>query len=323
MNNIKDIKLNINQKPQPFYLQRKYLLPFVWFICLFLPFILNQAETFIAIIFAVYAIVALSEDVVLGRAGMYDMGHAVYFGIGAYTSAILNITFGWPIVLTWPVAILISILMGIILSAPIVKLRGDYLLVVTIGINEIFVLALKNNLGGLTGGADGIFGVGAPSFFGYEITSAKMQFITIWIGFAFILWLINNLDRSHLGRVFYYLKHDQLAATTMGVSARKYRIMAFAIGAGISGFAGTMFASLTQAVSPETFNFIQSVTLFAIVLVGGQGSIIGVLIGTFLMFVVPEIFSELQKYRFLVFGILIIVIMVIRPQGIWPRKESL
>lgn len=292
----------------------------LWAIGLAIPLVLDQTWVFIAALFAVYAIVALSQDIVLGRAGMFDMGHAVYFGVGAYVTSILNTHFNWPIFATWPVAILVAGLVGAVLAAPIVKLRGDYLLVATIGFNAIFVLALRNNLGHLTGGSDGIFGIGVPSLFGFSLSSQNAQFWLDWLAFAVILLLIRNLDRSHLGRVFYYLKHDQLAATTMGVDARAYRVLAFALGAALAGFAGTLFATLMAAVSPGAFVFTESVTLFAIVLVGGQGSISGVLLGTVLMFVVPQIFRSFAEYRYFIFGIAMVVVMVLRPQGIWPRR---
>lgn len=292
----------------------------LWLIGLGVPFALDQTWVFIASLFAVYAIVALSQDIVLGRAGMFDMGHAVYFGVGAYVTAILNTQFGWPILASWPVAVIAATLLGALLAAPIVRLRGDYLLVATIGFNAIFVLVLNNNVGGLTGGADGLFGIGAPALGNWQLASQSAMFYLNWLAFAFTLWLILNLERSHLGRTLRYLKLDELAAGTLGVNARRYRVLAFALGAGLAGFAGTLFAALMSAVSPGAFVFTESVTLFAIVLVGGQGSIPGVLLGTALMFVVPQVFRGFAEYRYFVFGIAMIVIMVLRPQGIWPRR---
>lgn len=294
----------------------------LWLAGLGVPLVLDQTWVFIAALFAVYAVVALSQDIVLGRAGMFDMGHAVYFGVGAYVTAILNLQFGWPILATWPVAVITATLLGAVLAAPIVRLRGDYLLVATIGFNAIFVLALNNNVGGVTGGGDGLFGVGAPSLFGWGLASQSAMFYLNWLAFAFTLWLIHNLERSHLGRTLHYLKLDQLAAGTLGVNAGRYRVLAFALGAALAGFAGTLFATLMSAVSPGAFVFTESVTLFAIVLVGGQGSIPGVLLGTVLMFVVPQVFRGFAEYRYFVFGIAMMVIMVLRPQGIWPRGKG-
>lgn len=296
--------------------------PLLWCLGLLVPVVLSPAWITVGGIFAIYAIVALSQDIVLGRAGMYDMGHAVYFGIGAYISAILSLSFGWPILWTVPVAIIVAAAFGAILSAPIVKLRGDYLLVVTIGFNAIFVLAMKNNLFGLTGGPDGIFGVSGPSVFGHMFGSQSDLFYLNWVVLAVVLWLMRNLDRSSLGRTFRYLKYDELAATTLGVNARKYKVAAFALAAGIAGVAGTLFAMQLSAVSPGSFQFTDSVVLFAIVLVGGQGSVPGVLLGTAMMFVVPQIFTDLAQYRYLVFGIAMIVVMVLRPQGIWPARKG-
>ncbi|CAM5790611.1 branched-chain amino acid ABC transporter permease [Castellaniella caeni] len=296
--------------------------PLLWLLGLAIPSVMSPAWITIGGIFAIYAIVALSQDIVLGRAGMYDMGHAVFFGIGAYVSAILSLTYNWPILWTMPVAILVSALLGAILSAPIVKLRGDYLLVVTIGFNAIFVLAMKNNLFGLTGGADGLFGVSGPTLFGYALVSQSDLFYLNWVFMALVLWLMRNLDRSSLGRTFRYLKYDELAATTLGVNARNYKVAAFALSAGLAGLAGTLFAMQLSAVSPGSFQFTDSVVLFAIVLVGGQGSVPGVLLGTAMMFVVPQIFTEFAQYRYLVFGIAMILVMVLRPQGIWPARKG-
>lgn len=293
----------------------------LWIIGLLVPLMASNSWISILSVFAIYAVVALSTDVVLGRAGMYDMGHAVYFGVGAYVTAILNVQYGVPILWTMPIAIVVSAAVGMLLAAPIVKLRGDYLLVATIGFNEIFRMVLINDVGGVTGGPDGIFGIGVPSIFGYSINSQGGHFLVNWALLGAVLLLMNNLEKSRLGRVFRYLKEDELAATTLGVNARYYKILAFGLGAGLAGAAGTLFASELAIVSPSAFVFIESVTLFAIVIVGGQASIPGVLLGTILMFVVPQVFRDLAEYRFLIFGLAMIVVMVLRPQGIWPRRS--
>lgn len=305
---------------QNFY---RWIGPAVWVIGLAVPFVLSSNWISILAIFSIYAVVALSQDIVLGRAGMFDMGHAVYFGVGAYVTGILNTVYGWPILWTLLPAILVAALVGGLLAAPIVKLRGDYLLVATIGISQIFHLVLVNNVAGVTGGPDGIFGVGVPSLFGHPILSQGGNFLIGWVLLGFVLLLMNNLEHSRLGRVFRYLKEDELAATTLGVNARYYKILAFALGAGVAGAAGTLFASQLAVVSPSAFVFTESVTLFAIVLVGGQASIPGVLLGTVLMFVIPQVFRELAQYRYFVFGIAMIVVMVVRPQGIWPRRRRM
>lgn len=294
----------------------------LWVLGFALPFALDSAWVSIAAIFAIYGIVALSEDIILGRAGMFDMGHAVYFGIGAYVTAILNASLNWPIFATIPFAILIAAAVGALLAAPLIRLRGDYLLVATIGFNAIFVLAMQNNLAGITGGSDGITGIGVPNLFGFQIESQRAMFWLDWVVLGLVLLLMRNLDRSEFGRALRYLKQDELAATTLGVDPRRVKTLAFAIGAGIAGIAGTLFAVQLSTVSPSSFVFTESVTLFAIVIVGGQGSIPGVLLGTALMFVVPQVFRGFAEYRYLVFGFAMILVMVLRPQGLWPRRGA-
>lgn len=297
--------------------------PLLWIIGLGVPLYMGPAWITIMGVFAVYAIAALSQDIVLGRAGMYDMGHAVFFGIGAYVTAILSLSFGWPVLWTIPVGMLVSAAIGAILSAPIVKLRGDYLLVATIGFNAIFTLAMQNNLGGLTGGADGLFGISGPTLFGHTFGSQSELFYLNWVVMALVLWVMRNLDHSALGRAFRYIRHDELAATTLGVNARKYKVAAFALSGAVAALAGSLLAMQLSAVSPGSFLFTDSVVLFAIVLVGGQASVPGVLLGTAMMFVVPQIFTDLAQYRYFVFGILMVLIMIVRPQGIWPARKGL
>lgn len=292
-----------------------------WLIGLGIPAVFNSTWVSVAAIFAIYAITALSEDVILGRGGMFDMGHAVYLGIGAYATGILNTEFGWPIFATFPIAILLSAALGALLAGPLIRLRGDYLLVATIGFNSIFVLAMQNNLAGLTGGSDGLTGLDVPSLFGAQLASQSAMFWLDWVVLGIALLLMRNLDRCELGRVLRYLKQDELAATTLGVNARTAKTLAFAIGAGMAGLAGSLFAVQLSTVGPTSFVFTESVTLFAIVIVGGQGSIPGVLLGTALMFVVPQIFRSLAEYRYFVFGFAMVAVMVLRPQGLWPRRR--
>jgi branched-chain amino acid transport system permease protein len=300
----------------------RWLGPALWLVGLVAPWMLSANWVSILGIFAIYAIVALSLDIVLGRAGIYDMGHAVYFGIGAYVTAILNVTYGVPVLFTLPVAALLAALAGLVLAFPIIKLRGDYLLVATIGFNEIFRLAMVNDIFGLTGGPNGLYGIGTPSLFGLELDSQEALFYLDWVVLGLVLLLLRNLEHSRFGRAIRYLREDELAAATLGLDPRFYKVLAFALGAGIAGVAGALFATQLSAVSPNAFDFAISVTFFAIVVVGGQASIPGVLLGTVLMFIVPEIFRQLADYRYLFFGVAMIGVMILRPQGIWPRRQG-
>ena len=292
-----------------------------WVLGIFIPLAFGSVWVSIAAIFAIYAITALSEDIILGRAGIFDMGHAAFLGIGAYVTAILNTELNLPILVTIPAAIIVTAIIGILIAAPLIRLRGDYLLVATIRLNAIFILAMQNDPGGITGGSDGITGVGVPALFGFQLFSQNAMFWFDWAVLGLVLLLMRNFDKCEFGRSLQYLKQDQLAATTLGVNVRVVKTLAFALGAGLAGLAGALFAVQLSTVSPSSFVFTESVTLFAIVIVGGQGSIPGVLLGTALMFVVPQIFRDLAQYRYFAFGIAMVAVMILRPQGLWPKRR--
>jgi branched-chain amino acid transport system permease protein len=291
--------------------------PVFFVVMAVLPMLLDPRWQAVAITFLIFSVVALSQDIILGKAGMFNMGQALFFGMGAYITAILNHQYGWPILATIPLAILLPALFGIVLSGPIVHLRGDYLLVVTIGFNIVFVQVLQNNLGGITGGPNGIFGLDSMSLFGLNLTSQLAVYYFAFVVLLLTLWVMRNLEKSKAGRALHYLREDLLAAESIGINTRVYKVFAFGLGAGIAGLAGTVYATQYAAVSPEAFEFIQSVLFFSIVLVGGS-SLPGVLLGVFVMFVLPEIFREFATWRYFVFGFAMILAMILRPRGIWP-----
>lgn len=284
------------------------------------PLFVDSAWLAVGTTFLVFSCVALSQDIILGRAGVFHMGHAMFFGMGAYTTAILNVHFGLPILATWVPAVLIPMLFAFILVAPIIHLRGDYLLVATIGFNIIFIQVLQNDVFRLTGGPNGIFGIDVVRVFGYEFGSQIHMYYMAFILLGITLFVIRNLDKSKFGRAMFYIHKDEIAAQSMGINVRYFKLYAFILGAGIAGAAGSMFSVQYAAVSPEAFNVTQSIMFFTIVLVGGSASLPGVLIGTFVMFVLPEMFREFETARYLVFGIAMILTMILRPRGIWPVK---
>ncbi len=284
------------------------------------PFLVDSAWLSIGITFLVFATVAFSQDIILGRAGVFNMGHAIFFGIGAYTTAILNVHYGFEIIETIPFAIIFPAIIAVLLAGPIIHLRGDYLLVATIGFNIIFEQVLKNDIFGLTGGPNGIFGIDVVRVFGYELFEDSHIYYMAFGLLLITLLIIRNLDKSKYGRALYYINKDEIAAKSMGINIPYYKLFAFALGAAIAGIAGSIFAIQYSAVSPESFNFMQSVMFFAIVLVGGSASLPGVLIGTFVMFVLPELFTEFKESRYLIFGAAMVLVMVLRPNGVWPAK---
>ncbi|MGA1846006.1 branched-chain amino acid ABC transporter permease [Deferribacter abyssi] len=284
------------------------------------PFVADSRWLAVGTTFIIYSIVALSQDIVLGRAGMFNMGHALFFGLGAYSTAILNTVFNVPVLWTIPVAIVLPMVVGVLLAAPIIHLRGDYLLVTTIGFNIVFEQVLKNNLFGITGGPNGIFGIGAPEIFGFQFFSQQSIYFLSFFVLMLTFFIIRNLETCKIGRALHYLNEDSLAAECVGINTRFYRLYSFGLGAALAGLAGVLFAVQYAAVSPEAFSFIQSVLFFTIVIVGGPSSIPGILLGTFVMFVLPEIFRQFATARYFVFGIAMILTMILRPRGIWPAK---
>ncbi len=227
----------------------RFGLPIFIVLMAVLPHLLNERWQAVAITFLVFTVVALSQDIILGKSGMFHMGQGLFFGMGAYATAILNNEFGWPILATIPLAILIPALFGILLAGPIVHLRGDYLLVTTIGFNIVFVQVVQNNLGGMTGGPNGIFGLDSLSLLGTDLMSQIAVYYFAFAVLLFTFWVMRNLEHSKAGRALHYLREDQLAAESIGINTRIYKIFAFGLGAGLAGLAGTVFAVQYSAVS--------------------------------------------------------------------------
>lgn len=267
-----------------------------------------------------YVLLALSLNLILGDAGLFNMGHAAFYAVGAYTSAILNTRLGVPILWTLPAAAVMAALFAGLVARPVVHLRGDYLLVVTIGLGEIVRIALVNDVFGLTGGANGIFGISRPVLFGLRIRRPQEFLYLIWGIVAVTVLLFHRLEQSRFGRALNYLREDPVAAEGSGVNTARYRLAAFALGAAWAGMTGTLFAAKMTIISPESFSFWESVVLFLMVILGGSGSIPGVMLGAALVVVLPELFRGFASARMLVFGLMMMIMMVVRPQGLLPFR---
>ncbi len=269
-----------------------------------------------------YALLALSLNLILGDAGLFNMGQAAFYAVGAYTAAILNTRLGLPILWTLPLAGIAAAAFAAIAARPVLHLRGDYLLIVTIGLGEIVRIALVNDVFGLTGGANGIFGIARPSLFGYQLRRPPRPdfFYLIWGFVALTVLLFHRLEQSRFGRALSYLREDEVAAEGSGVNTVRYKLVAFVLGAAWAGMAGSIYAAKMSIISPESFSFWESVVLFMIVILGGSGSIPGVLVGSFLVVGLPEMFRGFATARMLVFGLVMMVMMVFRTQGLLPFR---
>ena len=268
----------------------------------------------------IYALLALGLNLILGEAGLYDMGHAAFFAVGAYTSAILSTRLPVPVLLTLPAAALAAGLFAALVAIPVLRLRGDYLLIVTVGLGEIVRIALVNDVAGLTGGANGIFGIPRPVLLGVTLRTPEQLFYLIWGAVGLTVLVFSRLSRGRFGRALRALREDEVAAEGSGVATARAKLTAFVLGSAWAGMAGTLFAAKMTVVSPESFGFWESVLVFTMVLLGGAGSIPGVLLGAFLVVGLPELFRGLAAARMLVFGLALMVMMVVRPRGLWPGR---
>ncbi|MFZ1325373.1 MAG: branched-chain amino acid ABC transporter permease [Candidatus Contendobacter sp.] len=284
------------------------------------PLFLNAYQVDVLNSIGLYALLALGLNLILGEAGLFNMGHAAFYAMGAYTTAILNTRYQIPVLWTLPLSAAVAGAFALAVARPVVHLRGDYLLIVTIGVGEIVRIALINDVFGITGGANGIFGISRPKLFGVVIRQPQQFFYLIWGFVALTIVLFLRLKKSRFGRALNYLREDAVAAEGSGVNTDYYKLAAFGLGAAWAGMAGTLFAAKMTIISPESFSFWESVVLFMIVILGGAGSIPGVLLAAFLVVGLPELFREFSGARMLVFGLVMMVMMVFRPQGLLPMR---
>jgi branched-chain amino acid transport system permease protein len=303
--------------------QRRHLGPGLVLLsfCLY-PFLVNNYFIDVAFFFGIYALLGLSLNVVLGEVGLFDLGHAGFYAIGAYTTAILNTTLGIPVLVLLPLSAFTAGLFAYLVCFPIIHLKGDYFLLVTIGMGEIVRLALLNNPFNITGGPNGVFGIDYPTL-GFVVIDTSLKFyFFIWIVVGICILGLISLQHSRVGRAWNCIREDEIAAEANGIDVRSYKLLAFVIGAALAGVAGNIYAGKLMIVSPESFSFMESCMMFSIVLIGGMGSIPGVLIGAAAISLFPEIFRPLAHYRMLFFGMAMILMMIFRPGGIWPRKRG-
>ena len=277
----------------------------------------------VAFFFGIYTLLGLSLNIVLGEVGLFDLGHMGFAAIGAYTTAILNTRFGIPVLVLLPVSAIAAAVFAYLVCSPIIHLRGDYLCVVTIGMGEIIRLTLLNNPFGLTGGPNGVFGISFPCIGNLLIIDNSLKFYYfVWIIVGLSVVALIRLQNSRIGRAWNYVREDTIAAEASGVDVRFYKLLAFVLGAALAGVAGNIYATKLMIVSPESFTFMESCLLFCIVLIGGMGSIPGVFIGAAAISLFPEIFQPFAQYRMLFFGGAMIIMMMFRPGGVWPRQRA-
>lgn len=291
----------------------------VMILAVLVPFIDSSSYTIrISTDALIFVMLAVGLNIVVGYCGLLDLGYAAFFAIGAYTSGILSTTFGWPIIATIPAVIVAAVLAGLIIGGPTLRLRSDYLAIVTLGFGEIIRIT-ANNLD-FTGGPNGVFGI--PDFGDFGLRSdVAIYFATVVIvGIAVLASA--RLGRSRLGRAWRFVREDEDAAEAMGIHTYKIKFAAYIGGAIFGGMAGVLFAVHQTAISPMSFTFLWSALILMAVVLGGMGSVPGVVIGAVIISLMPELLRGIGNWRYFAFGVLLIVMMVFRPQGIWPAKSA-
>lgn len=266
-----------------------------------------------------YIILALGLNIVIGYAGLVDLGYAAFFAVGAYTTGIL-MKFGLNFWVTIPIAIIFCVIAGIIIGGPTLRLRSDYLAIVTLGFGEITRITARNLK--ITGGASGLVGIQRPSILGHKLYQISDFYYTFFILVILAVIISLRIYHSRMGRAWQYIREDEDAAEAMGIDPVKTKLYAYMIGAAFGGVAGAFFAVKMTAISPETFAFTQSAMILLAVILGGMGKIPGAILGAVFLVFFPEIFRDIGQMRMLFFGILLVIIMVFRPQGLWPERKS-
>ncbi|KDD15743.1 high-affinity branched-chain amino acid ABC transporter permease LivM [Bordetella bronchiseptica] len=321
----------------------KWLVVLLIAVAVIWPFFSGRSSVDIATLVLIYVMLGLGLNIVVGFAGLLDLGFVGFYAVGAYTYALLYHWGGWSFWEALPFSGAVAALFGFVLGFPVLRLRGDYLAIVTLGFGEIIRLLLIN-LNMLTGGPDGISGLPKPSVLGMEMArrasmeggqtfheimgwTFQNQHMVIYLYLMALalalatLFVSTRLIRMPVGRAWEALREDEIACRSLGLNPTRIKLSAFTLGAMFAGFGGAFFAARQGMVNPESFTFIESALILAIVVLGGMGSQIGVILAAILLTVLPELAREFAEYRMLMFGLVMVLMMMWRPQGLLPMKR--
>ncbi|HEX9018222.1 MAG TPA: hypothetical protein VF806_03495 [Anaerolineaceae bacterium] len=289
----------------------------------FLPRVWGSYWNYIMGTVGIYVILGLGLNIIVGLAGQLVLGYVAFFAIGAYTVALLTAPvphhLQWNFWIVLVIGIILAALTGILLGLPILRLRGDYLAIVTLGFGEIIRILLRSDiLTPLTAGPKGVPNIGGPTLFGKAFTSDVDFMYLIILSVLIILFVATRLQNSRTGRAWIAIREDEVAARATGINTFQSKLLALAIGAAFAGLAGVLFASRNQFTGPEDHSLMVSINVLSLVIVGGMASLPGIFVGAFALKGLPEMLRELDIYRLLFFGALLVVMMILRPEGLWP-----
>jgi len=271
----------------------------------------------------IYVMLGIGLNVVVGFAGLLDLGYVAFYAVGAYGFALTaSPHFGIhiPFWVMLPLCIAMAAVCGALLGIPVLRMRGDYLAIVTLGFGEI-IRILLNNLDPLTNGPRGLLRIDPPTLGGHVINSPARWYYLILAGILLSVFVADRLNHSRIGRAWIAMREDQDAAAVMGINVLKYKLLAFTIGASFAGIGGAIFASRQGSIFPENFSLMVSINVLCLIIIGGMGSIPGVILGAVVLIGLPEVLREVQHYRMLAFGALLVAMMVFRPTGFLPSAR--
>lgn len=270
----------------------------------------------ILILGGIYIVLTLSLNLLTGFTGQVSLGHAAFYGIGAYTSALLSLKFGYSFLITATCGGIMAAIFGILLGSPTLKLQGSYLSIVTLGFCEIARI-IELNWMSLTRGPLGLPGIPTPKIFGFTIEKDRGYYYLIVVLILITIFVIKNIINSRTGRAIIAIREDDIAAEAMGINIFKYKLLAFTISAFFAGLAGSFYAHYVTFIDPQSFTFDESIQILSMVILGGMGSIPGSIIGALVLVSIPEMLRSVQEYRMVIYGIVLVFMMLVRPQGLF------
>jgi branched-chain amino acid transport system permease protein len=284
---------------------------------LIFPHLFSTYQTNIMTTALMYVMLGLGLNIVVGLAGLLDLGFVAFYAVGAYSYALLHYHFELGFWAALPIGGGLAAIFGILLGYPVLRLRGDYLAIVTLGFGEIIRLVLEN-WGDFSQGPSGISNIARPGFFGIELSlndAIVYLYYIMVVAVVITIFVVNRLQDSRMGRAWIALREDEIACQAMGIDKRKTKLAAFSLGAFWAGLVGVVFAAKTTFINPASFTFLESAIILSVVVLGGMGSIVGVVIGALILILLPEYLRALSEYRMLAFGAVLVMMMVFRPQG--------
>lgn len=268
-----------------------------------------------------YIILSLGLNIVVGFTGLLDLGYAAFFAVGAYTTGVLTTTYHVSFWITFLLGGLFAGIAGVIIGAPTLRLRSDYLAIVTLGFGEIVRITATNLQ--ITGSASGIYGIPSPQIGPFILSDLSDIYYLMFALVLLTLFFVHRLEHSRIGRALKYIREDEDVAEAMGINRVRLKLLAYSLGAMIGGFAGSLFAVKMTAIAPDSFSFMQSCMILLAIVLGGLGRLPGVVLGAVIIVILPEAMRDFANWRLLLFGLALVAMMIFRPQGLWPvRKEA-